>query len=238
MIELGPYQGADATNVVGMISQAAETEKQRSVMATTSKFMQQGKVARRIAMPYIIGWSVIAVAITLFLMSIHGAFVVLMCFVGMFGYVGVGILAAQQWQGQISKMMDFPTMLASNDHPKVLESIDVTYRHTFHKDTTIETLKIQLVLREWVRYTRGTDTHTETRDIVMDEASIDMEQVRAGQTVEKSFTLTIPEHAYPTWIMAANNKLTWMIKLDVDLPGWLDYKDMYGIVILPEVQRA
>ncbi len=235
MIELSPFS-SDTSNTVDMLTSAAQTEQQTSYAQAMARFAKQERpVIRKIAMPYFIIWSVIALPVSCVLFITTG-FLGFLAFCGaLIGYVGVFALAARNWETRISQLMDFPTVLATTDELALNEPLTVQYSQHFKQDTTIEVLRVQLVLREWVRYTQGTNTYTDTRDIVQDEDWRDMVAVTAGETVEREFKLRVPEHAMHTWRTADDNRIHWMLRLDVDLPGWLDYKETYNIVVKPEV---
>jgi hypothetical protein len=236
--ELTTYSN-DGNNVFSAIERSADTKKRVSVAQTLGRFAQQdGRVIWRIVRPYALMVGAAVIIATIGLMTINGVFLVLMCFVSIFAAFGVFFLGAQAWQRKISALMDFPHVYATDNHLKIGQAFTVKYQHRFKQETTIEELKIQLVKREWVEYTQGTSTYTDTRDIVIEEHWRDMVPVREGQTVTLEFDFDIPLNSMHTWTRANNNRITWMLKLTVDLPGWLDYAEDFGLNVLPEVERV
>jgi hypothetical protein len=134
--------------------------------------------------------------------------------------------------------MDIPSIHASSDTLQRGEELTIDYRQHFKKNTEIESLRVQLALREWVRYTQGTNTYTDTRDIVMDEDWLDMQPVTKEQDFAHTFTLRVPDDAMHTWEEANDNKITWRVKVDLDMPGWVDFRESYEVVVQPEAHNA
>jgi hypothetical protein len=238
MIELSPFQ-KDARGAMSAILSSASTAQQIKTAQAMARFRQQdGKLIRKIGMPYFIAWTVVMLLLAMILLFVSNLLGFAMFCVAPIGYVGAFALAARKWDNHISKLMDFPTMLATSDTLAINEPLTVQYSQHFKQDTTVELLRVQLVKREWVRYTQGTNTYTDTRDIVMDEDWRDMLDIRAGDTVEHEFTFTVPSDAMHSWRTASDNKIFWMLRLDVDMPGWFDYKEMYEIVVKPEIYKT
>jgi hypothetical protein len=202
--------------------------------ATITKFFQQGKVTRRIMALFFGGWTISVIALGLFLTPFGGGIVFALCVLWGLGMVAMVFLAANYWQSRILAMMDFPTVHANADVLRRGDTLTLRYRHIFKQDTTIELLRFQLVLREWVRYTQGTSTYTDTRDIVMDEDWHEMLDVHEGLSIDREVQLRVPDDAMHTWSMS-DNKLSWLLKLEVDLPGWLDFQEHYELKVIPEV---
>lgn len=226
MPKLKPYLPEEAAGVP-MISSP--------FIQDVGRFAKQKHAMRRIFGTLAVIWSVALGIFVIGARDFVGDFMMpLLCFFGSLSYLGVFFLGALYWKTRISALMDFPELEVDSDTAKRGEMLTVRYRHRFNKDTTIEALRFQLVLQEWVRYTQGTNTYTDTRDRVMDEDWYEMEQVYGGQTHTKRVMLKIPDTAMHSW-EASDNKLTWHVKLTVDLPGWIgDYSETFKIYVPPE----
>ncbi|MEM6528997.1 MAG: hypothetical protein AAF653_11935, partial [Chloroflexota bacterium] len=90
---------------------------------------------------------------------------------------------------------------------------------------------------EWARYTSGTSTSTDSRDIVIVEDWIDNYPISANSDFIHSFSMKVPENAMHTFT-ANDNKISWHINVEMDLPGWLDYRDRYDITISAQIDPA
>ena len=235
MIELSPFD-PDTSNTVDTVTENIQNEAQVKFVRSMARFGKQDKkIVRRIAAPYFIIWSVIIIPITCSFFAGNGLFGIVAFCGGILGYIGAFGLAARDWEHRLSDMMKFPVMLATSDDLALNQPLTVQYSQYFKKDLALEGIKAQLVLQEWVRYTQGTSTYTDTRNIVMGEDWTDAIDVRAGDTVEREFNFQVPLDAMHTWRTANNNRLHWLILLELDLPGWLDYKETYNIIVKPEV---
>lgn len=77
----------------------------------------------------------------------------------------------------------------------------------------VRTLQARMVLREWVRYTVGTDTRTATQDVVDHPVPIRWEPDPLG--IVGYLDVAIP--AYPPAFEASNNKVRWLLIVEVAL---------------------
>lgn len=208
-------------------------DAQHSLMADFGRAFQQpgfGKLYGRFALVWTFG---IFIAFFFFLSDESAWFFPLMCVVALLGYGGVALAGVMYWRSRVLGVMDYPTVSLSLYTLRRGDELEARYEQHFKKDITLKTLKVQLVQQEWVRYTQGTNTYTDTRDIVVDEMWYDDLSVHAGQTLEKRIKLRVPESAMHSW-GADNNRISWRVKLSVDLPGWADYHEDFEVEVLAE----
>ena len=138
------------------------------------------------------------------------------------------------WYQKFTALMDLPVVFASSDRLHPSDTLTVDYTQHFKQDSEIEALQLQLICQEWVRYTEGTSTYTDTRDIVVSEDWREGVPVTAAVDYEETFTLPVPADAMHTWTEANNNKIRWKVRLVLDMPGERDYQDDYDMIVLPE----
>lgn len=204
------------------------------ILADVGRFTQQKTAFRRIFGTIAAVWTVALGIFALGTLEFGGFLIPMLCIFGSIGYVGALFLGATYWKTRITALMDFPDVETERDRVRPGDAVEVRYSHRFKQDTTIEALQIQLIMREWVRYRRGTSTYTDTHDRVMGESVYQMERVMAGQTYGRLATLSVPSDAMHSW-SANDNRISWHIKVDVDLPGWIgDYTETYSITVLAE----
>lgn len=82
-----------------------------------------------------------------------------------------------------------------------------------HGSATPTDLRARLVLREWVRYTVGTDTRTATQDVL--EVPVPITPVPDPFGVTGDLTIHLP--AYPPSFEAADNRVQWLLLVDLVL---------------------
>lgn len=204
------------------------------LMETVGLFAKQKGMFRRILAPVWGTWAALIITIVLYRVADFGAVIFSLMCVVMPGALVLYAASAVWWRRQLGAMMDLPTIHATSDVLQRGDPLDIEYRQHFKKATEIESLRVQLTLREWVRYTQGTSTHTDTRHIVMDEDWIDMQAVSAGEDFTHTFKLRVPDNAMHTWETASDNKITWHVVVELDMPGWVDLRNNYNVMVQPE----
>lgn len=208
------------------------------IIGSVGSFAQQGAVFLRIYGSFAIGWLLLMGGLFLLLMNGPVLFIVFHVIWLVLGFIIMLPVAAWWWQSRLHTVMEFPVITASSDIVKRDDDIQIHYRQQFNKDLTFELLRVQLVSQEWVRYTEGTSTYTDTRDHIEDEVWFEQETVMKGVTYSQSFTLKVPDNAMHTWDTASNNKIRWFVSVSLDLPGWLDYRERYPVIVSTEAPHA
>ncbi|NDJ33812.1 MAG: hypothetical protein GYB64_04055 [Chloroflexi bacterium] len=98
---------------------------------------------------------------------------------------------------------------AKLDEPEVLgpekvrvgESFRVQYRQAVKGDINVTRINVRLLLREWVRYTSGTDTYTTSHDHVIQTHELPGGLFSSGSMIIQELDFAIPPsgiHTFPT----------------------------------------
>lgn len=205
----------------------------RELVDNVSRFVRQGPVFRKIFVPLAIAWTFFGCG-PLFLLSdvIPGSLCVAVP-LGLFGYFAMFAVGGWYWGRLVKRFIDLPTVKVADDHLAPGETIEVQCIQPIKRDVTIDSYTVRLVLQEWVRYTRGTDTSTDTHDIVIDTWEQVNYPASRGETLDLTMSFDLPPDAIHTW-GDSNNRLTWLITVEIDLPGWGDFREAYPIVVLPQ----
>lgn len=102
-------------------------------------------------------------------------------------------------RGRIRKSRLSDAELITNLPLKPGQRFEVNYRQEFHRDGQIEDMTVSLVLREWVRYTAGTNTYTDTHDHTIQQHRLPSRSMRGGTTLSESLRFELPTQAIHTW---------------------------------------
>lgn len=152
----------------------------------------------------------------------------LLRFVGL-GLLTIGILVAVV--PLVIRVEGVATRLTGWSHPTLEitpwplplgSPADVVYRRTPVKASTVNTLAgapelvAELVCEEWVQYTVGTSTHTETDEVVRRRAS-NPGQI-TGDRIEATFQLTVPVDMGGPTLSLRNNRVTWTLETRLGEP--------------------
>jgi|SRR3990172_9114099 len=127
-----------------------------------------------------------------------------------------------------------PEVAVSNDSLRSGDEFTLDYRQTFKSGTDVERITVQLILREWARYRRGTDTVTVTHDHVIQAFETPARRFEGGETFSDRRRMVIPRGAMHTF-QATRNKLLWLVKVKVEIKSWPDFEEEYSITVLPEM---
>ncbi len=146
--------------------------------------------------------------------AICGFFVLLALLLG-FG-IWRSIQRTNAWKKAVAKVMDFPVVSAPSVTNPVGGALPVRFEQHVKVPVTVDTVQLQLVMTESATYTSGTDTYTDTRDIVQDEDWHSGLSGEIGETIQQAFTLKIPNspHTLHSW-SGGNNKIIWRVRLNV-----------------------
>jgi hypothetical protein len=148
------------------------------------------------------------------------------------------VLIGKGLQPAVARMrVGAPDMAISNTMLRVGEEFSVTYRQAWKRATDVNRILFRLVLRETVRYSRGTETVTETHDNVLQHFEIPGRHVEAGETINDHVVLRIPETGMHTFLPSGDNRIQWFVQLSVEMAKWPDYVREYEVTVLPELAR-
>lgn len=157
-----------------------------------------------------------------------------LAFIGCFDLIGLAFIVGGLRPLIAGARVAPPEVTVSNLNLKSGEEFSLDYRQTFKGATDVIRIATQLVLRESATYRRGTDTVTVTHDHVVESAETAERHFEAGETYANRHRWAIPRGAMHSF-EASNNRLRWLIKVKVEIKGWPDYDDEYGLQVLPEL---
>ena len=127
-----------------------------------------------------------------------------------------------------------PEVALSTQTPRVGEVVSLSYRQNFKAATDVQGIRFQMVLREKATYRRGTDTVTVTHDNVAQEYQIAGRHFAAGEGFQDQRQFRVlGMHSFN----ASNNKLDWLIHVQVEMAGWPAFVEEYPLQVAPELAR-
>ncbi len=150
-----------------------------------------------------------------------------------FFLVGVGLLAWSVWPLIVGMKVTRPEVYASSDAVRPGDSFSFSFRQTFKSAAEMKGATLQLVRRESATYRRGTDTYTVTDEVVAQQFESLPRQFQAGEQLNEQRLMQIPPDAMHTFA-ATNNKIRWLVKVQIGVGGWPDFKEEYEVRVLPE----
>jgi hypothetical protein len=126
---------------------------------------------------------------------------------------------------------------------RVGEEFPLTYRQTWKRTADVSRVRVELVLRETVRY-RTTETATEgpsstrtvtkTHDRVAQGFVVAGQRFEAGQMINEYRRFRIPANGMHTFI-AADNRIEWYLVVCLEVSRWADYRWEHELAVLPEL---
>lgn len=155
-------------------------------------------------------------------------------FIGCFIGVGLIFLVAGVMPLIARTRIEPPQVVISNSNLRSGEEFSLGYQQNFKSGVDVEKLVVQLLLRESATYRRGTDTVTVTHDHVLQNFEEPARHFDAGQQYVQNFRWAIPRGAMHSF-QASRNRLYWIVKVKVDMKGWPDYDEEFGLTVLPEI---
>jgi hypothetical protein len=155
-------------------------------------------------------------------------------FIGIFVLVGLIFLVVGIIPMFARTRISAPEVSISNANLRSGESFALSYQQNFKSGVDVEKLMVQLLLRESATYRRGTDTVTVTHDHVLQTFEEPARHFDGGQQFVQNFRWEIPRGAMHSF-QASRNKLYWIVKVKVDMKGWPDYDEEFGLTVRPEV---
>ncbi|NDJ54782.1 MAG: hypothetical protein GYB68_17065 [Chloroflexi bacterium] len=150
------------------------------------------------------------------------------------GLIAVNALVGWVYSQVLTLRIGRPKLAASR-HPLGLgESFDVVLDAAVKSPTQIEKLSITLILQEWVQYTVGTTTHTETHDHLIERFEKPGGSFSAGSMLYEQVSFQIPRGSMPHF-EDAHNKLRWFIDVQIEQSGWLNLYQLYELEVEPRL---
>jgi hypothetical protein len=154
-------------------------------------------------------------------------------FPALFVVIGLIILVGLFWRRLAGVKVDKPELTISQRELRVGESFTVIYAQRFRRASEVDHIAVELVFRESATYSRGTDTETVHHEEIVAAHEIPGGLFQVGEEFRKDFSFTIPDGGMHTF-EARRNKLTWFVRVHVDLLSWPDLRKEYEIQVLPE----
>ena len=125
-----------------------------------------------------------------------------------------------------------PEVALSTQAPRVGEVVSLSYKQNFKSATDVQGIRFQLLLREKATYRRGTDTVTVTHDNVAQEYQIAGRRFEAGEGFQDQRQFQpLGMHSFS----ASNNKLDWLIHVQVEMAGWPAFIEEYPLQVSSEL---
>jgi hypothetical protein len=136
------------------------------------------------------------------------------------------------WNILIGAHLAEPQMFVSSNLAQRGDEIRVMYRQQLLKNIEFTHITLQLVVREWVRYSCGTDTCTTQHDTVYQEKDYAGETRSKGDLLDRRVAFTLPTDAMHTFI-ASDNKIYWLIKIKLEMIGYSPYEEVFEVQVTP-----
>ena len=127
-----------------------------------------------------------------------------------------------------------PVISTSATRVPVGGAFDVSYQQTWKRAVEVNRVVAQLVLRETVRYTSGTRTHTVTHEEVVQRWETPGRRFEPGEVFREDYSFRIPPDGMHTFA-ASDNRIEWFVKLSAELPRWADLHRYYEVTAVPEL---
>lgn len=175
-------------------------------------------------------WTTFAVIWTIAGWKAGGLFWLL--FGSVFILIGLVMLVGGLWRFFLRIKIAEPEISVSRTDLQPGEHFNVSYEQKFRQACEVEQITIKLVFREAATYTQGTDTRTDRYDHIEDEFSLPGKSYQAGEKIQQSFSLRIPQGGMHSFD-AANNKLQWFVAVHVSVRGWPDMQEDFEVTVLP-----
>jgi hypothetical protein len=129
-----------------------------------------------------------------------------------------------------------PEVTISSDELRVGDAITVGFRQAFTRPATVRNVRMELVFHEWAYYSAGKNSSTHTHDESISAFSMPGGEFEAGGELSFTQPMQIPRNGMHTF-EAAHNKLTWFLRVTVDIAGWVDFREDYPLQVLPAAGR-
>lgn len=152
-----------------------------------------------------------------------------------FMLVGGGIVCAGLAPIVRGMKVTHPEAFLSSDLLKLGETFTFRMHQAFKGELTLDGGEVQFLMRESATYTRGTDTYTDTHEVVQRTVVVPGQTFRAGENLRIEETFRVPDAAMHTF-RGNKNKIEWLVKVELRYARWPDVKEEYAVFVLPERQ--
>jgi len=129
-----------------------------------------------------------------------------------------------------------PDVAISNERIAVGDGVSVSFRQEFKRAASVKKIRLELVFREWAHYSAGKNSRTSTHEEVISEFDLPGREMEAGSELAFTQVMKIPREGMHTF-ESTHNRLTWFLRVTVDIAGWADYKEKFPIRVLPVLRE-
>lgn len=158
-------------------------------------------------------------------------------FTVLFAAGGLGLIAWGLRPAVARMRLAAPEMSISSSRLRVGEEFSVSYRQEWKRGADVDRVLFQLVLRETVRYSEGTETVTDTHSNVMEHFESTGRHFGAGEMINDRYAFRIPEAGMHTFTPSGDNRIEWFVRVCIEMSRWPDFTREYQITVLPEMAR-
>jgi hypothetical protein len=151
-----------------------------------------------------------------------------------FGMVGTGFWMLVLRPGLTALQVGQASASVEPQQARPGDRVTVRYEQPVRRAVEVQHVTIQLILRETATYRRGTNTYTAIHDNVIDQHEAQGRRYAGGETVSEACSLRLPPDAMHSFA-SHRNKLTWLIKVRIGLPGAPDVDEEIGMIVVPVV---
>ncbi|WP_425307345.1 hypothetical protein AADG42_00835 [Ammonicoccus fulvus] len=156
---------------------------------------------------------------------------------GIFGLVGLGSLGVAGWNGYQLKALGDAHLELPQLPLRLGETVTIRYSQRRNHSAEVRAVTATLLCREWVRFTRGTDTETRTHDLWQTELpSGPSDPIGDLPMIRGMWQLTLPAELPPSFT-APDNAVQWILTIRADIAGRPDAKNEYTLPVAPVVVR-
>lgn len=165
-----------------------------------------------------------------------------LAFTGVFLAFGLGMIGNALWillvKPMLTGMAFGPASASLSSYELRLgDNLSVQYEQAALRAAQVRRVLIQLVLREHATYRRGTNTYTAYFDRVVAQHEGAGRPLARGDVLSESCTLRIPTDSMHS-MEAPRNKLVWMAKIQVDVPGTPDVTEEIVFRVAPALAEG
>jgi hypothetical protein len=153
-----------------------------------------------------------------------------------FFVIGVGMIAWGLMPLVARARVAPPTITISTDTLRVGQRFVVTYQQQFARAAEVQRAGGALILRETATYRRGTNTYTVTHEHTVSTFDLPARRYEAGEVASARQEFEVPRGAMHSFT-ASRNKLAWLLRVSVALPGWPDVNEEYPLTVLADWVR-
>ena len=162
-------------------------------------------------------------------------------FVGAFVVTGLWLVVHGLWVLLVKRLLTgtaFGPASASlsSDRVRLGDVLTVRYEQVALRALQVRGVQIQLVLREHAIERRGRNTYNHYFTRVVDQYEESGRSLARGETLAASCTLRVPKDSMHSFD-APRNKVTWMVRIAIDVPGRPDVAEEISVQVVPEMAQ-